>query len=74
MRLPANTDNWTPRHADRAIAEAWRLFDRYDMKIDLSWPQERQDALYRPYQLAREVAVQVANITNWRRAEADRLP
>jgi hypothetical protein len=74
MRLPKDPDNWTGWHADKAIAEAWRLFKRYEERIDFTWPQERQDDLYRPYQLARELAVNVARSTNYRVKEAEALP
>ena len=74
MRLPKDPENWTCEHADKAIDEARRLFARYEERIDFTWPQERQDALYRPYQLAREVACNVARYTSWCAAEAESLP
>jgi hypothetical protein len=74
MRLPKDPENWSGWHADKAIAEAWRLFKRYEDRIDFTWPQARQDALYRPYLLAREVACDVSRYTSWRAAEAERLP
>ena len=74
MRLPRSTEEWTGLHAEAAIDEAWKLFDRYDARVDFTWPRDRQDRLYRPYQLARERAVQVAGITNWCKGEANALP
>ena len=74
MRLPKDPDNWTGWHADKALAEARRLFDRYEARIDFTWPQERQDDLYRPYWHAREEAIAVARYTGWRKAEAECLP
>jgi hypothetical protein len=74
MRLPSDPENWTGWHADKAIEQAKKLFARYEARIDFTWPQERQDDLYRPYQLARERAVEVARYTSWRTAEAEMLP
>ncbi len=74
MRLPKDPENWTGWHADKAIAEAWSAFRRYEDRIDFGFPQELQDAIYLPYRLARKTAVDVANYTNWRKAEAEKLP
>lgn len=74
MRLPKDPENWLPIHAELAIAEAWAAFQRYEAKIDFDLPQDQQDDIYRPYQLARERAVNVANMTNWCRAKASSLP
>jgi hypothetical protein len=59
MRLPTNPENWTPHHADLAVAEAWRRFDEYERRIDFSWPQEKQDQCYYPYWRARQTAAEV---------------
>ena len=74
MRLPKDQDNWTGWHADKAIAIAEALFARYEAKVDFESPREQQDALYRPYQLAREEAIEVARVTGWRVSEAEALP
>jgi hypothetical protein len=74
MKLLANPDNWTGQHAERAIAAAHRAFAQYEAKVDFSKPIAEQNALYLPYQIAREDAVIVANYTNWKRADANRLP
>lgn len=74
MRMPRNPENWTSHHADKLIARAQKLFADYEAKIDFSWPQEKQDALYQPYRLAREEACNVARYTNWHKAEAEALP
>lgn len=74
MRLPKNAENWTSTHAEQAIDEARKLFEKYEAKIDFTWPREKQDELYRPYQLARERAVEVARYTNWCVTEAKALP
>ena len=74
MRLPQQQENWTGKHADKAIAEAWRLFERYEARVDFDAPQEKQDELYRPYLHARELAIEVARYTGWRVKEAENLP
>jgi hypothetical protein len=74
MRLPKDPENWTGIHAKRALAEAWRLFDRYEANADFSKPQEWNDRFYRPYQLARELAVEVARYTRWMERQANLLP
>lgn len=52
MRIPQDPDNVTPRHIDGLIADAFKKFDRYERRVDFTWPQEKIDELYRPYQLA----------------------
>lgn len=74
VRLPKDQDNWTGAHVDKLIERAKALFARYEDEVDFTWPRERQDDLYRPYQLAREEAVEVAHATDWRAAEAKALP
>jgi hypothetical protein len=74
VRLPKDPENWSGWHADKCIEDAWRLFKQYDQRVDFDKPREEQDALYRPYQLARQLAVDVANYTSWRRREAEALP
>jgi hypothetical protein len=74
MRLPKDQDNWTGWHVDKALAEARKQFERYEARIDFTWPREKQDDCYRPYQMARELAVTVARATNYRVQEAERLP
>jgi hypothetical protein len=36
LRLPKDPENWTGLHADKAIAEARRLFTRYEARINIS--------------------------------------
>jgi hypothetical protein len=74
VKLPQDQDNWTGAHVDKLIMRAEKLFAKYEAKIDFTWPQEKQDDLYRPYMLARELAVQVASTVHWREAEAKALP
>ncbi len=74
MRLPKNPENWHPEHAEKAIAEALRLFKIYENKIDFSWPQEKQDKVYLPYRIARQTAVEVATYVRWCVGEANALP
>ena len=74
IRLPKNPENLTSQHADRCIAAAWKAFAIYEAKVDFSRPQDEINDLYRPYQLAREQACQVAAYTCWRRREAEALP
>lgn len=74
MRLPKDQDNWTAWHADKAIEIAEKEFARYEARINFGLPQEKQDEIYRPYQLAREQAVQVCQATTWRIKEAEALP
>jgi hypothetical protein len=74
IRIPKNPENLTSVHADRAIDDAWRQFERYETRIDFSAPQSVQDEIYRPYQRARELAVNVARYVHWRYREAEMLP
>jgi len=74
MRLPKDQENWTSHHADLCLTNAWRKFYWYEARVDFTRPPETINDLYRPYQLARELAVQVANYTGWRAAEANALP
>jgi len=32
MRLPQDHNRWTLRHAERAMEQAWRLFERYEYR------------------------------------------
>lgn len=74
MRLPKDPENWTGRHADQLIDRAWRLFDRYEARVNFNAPQQVQDDLYEPYRHVRTEAVMVARFTNWRHREAEMLP
>lgn len=74
FRLPKDPENWTGYHADAAILRAKKLFDRYEAGVDFTWPNEKINELYRPYQIARDVAVEVATHTRWRKQEAEMLP
>ena len=74
INLPKDPDNITGAHVERAIEHAKRLFARYEAWVDFSWPQERIDELYRPYQLAAEQAKMLARHQNYLIEEAERLP
>lgn len=74
IRLPSNPDNITQEHAERAINHARHLFDMYEKKVDFTWPKEKIDELYRPYQIAREQAIELARHTRWCIGEAEALP
>jgi len=74
MRLPKDPENWTGYHADKVLEKAWKEFDRYENRIDFEAPQEIQDDIYWPYQLARNLAVEVCTYTNWKESEARALP
>jgi len=74
IRLPKDQDNWTGWHVDKLMERAVALFAYYEEHVDFEAPREQQDALYRPYQLARQDAVEVATITQWRYSEAEALP
>jgi hypothetical protein len=73
MRLPRDPENWTGVHVERAIAEAQRLYDRYEALVDFD-NRAKTDDLYRSYQLAREQAIEVACYVNYLRREAKMLP
>lgn len=76
MRLPADPENWTLGHAERALALALRAFERYEKRVNFDAPRSAQDELYRPYRLAREQAREVARATGVRSAiaSAEALP
>lgn len=74
IRLPKNPEDWTGAHADRALADAWKEFERYEAKVNFEAPREMQEELYRSYQLAKELAIDVARYTRWRVRETERLP
>jgi hypothetical protein len=74
VRLPLDRENWTGRHAERAIAEAWRKFDRYEKTVNFDWPRERQDECYRPYFIARQLALEVSEVTRQCLDQARLLP
>ena len=75
MRLPRDPDNWTGWHAEKALAIARREFERYEARINFEWPQEKQDACYWPYSLAKRQAEEVCGTVGepWAR-EAKTLP
>jgi hypothetical protein len=60
MRLPANHENWTSHHAQKAIDNAWKLFEKYESKVDLSDPAS-VDKWYSPYDRAKREAIDVTN-------------
>lgn len=72
--LPKDQDNWTGQHAEVRIERAKVLFEKYEQEVNFNWPKEKIDNLYRPYLLAREEAIEVATVTNWRKQEAESLP
>ena len=74
MRIPKDKENWTGRHAERLIALAWKRFDEYEKKVDFDQPQEVQNDLYLPYQVAKNDALEVARYTQWMVKEAEALP
>ena len=55
VRIPKDPDNITPDHVDRAIEDALKKYEHYENRVDFTWPQERIDELYHPYQLACEL-------------------
>ena len=63
MRLPADSDLWTPHHAERLIKIANRLFVEYERKADLDHPETTED-LFRRWMHVKEEALGVINATD----------
>lgn len=76
MKLPKDTENWTLAHFERALERAKRAFDEYERRVDFEAPRAKQDDLYRPYAVARQLAVDVACGVGIRSAiaQAEALP
>jgi hypothetical protein len=73
MRLPKDPDSWTTAHVDGAIAHALKLHRRWEKRVDLH-NREHTDKLYREYQLASELALNLARYVGWRVGDAEVLP
>lgn len=74
MRLPKNNENWTPQHVDATYEDARKKFAKYEAKINFEWSRERQEACYRPYAHARQVAIEVARNVGCDVERAEALP
>ena len=63
MRLPADRENWTLQHLERAQALMWKRFAEYEDKYDAD-ERERTDALYSSVLWAQETVIDIANAMN----------